>query len=40
MLIQRVGACPNHWKRVKKMLGSFPGPGQMHKWEIAEQPQI
>jgi hypothetical protein len=35
---RRVGACLNHWKRVKKMLRSSSMPGQMFNWEIATSP--
>lgn len=31
---QRVGASLNNWKRVKKVLKSTPGPGDMLMWEI------
>jgi hypothetical protein len=31
---QRVGASLNNWKRVKKILKSTPGPGDMLMWEI------
>jgi len=34
-LIQnRVGACCNHWKRVRGVLKSMPGPGGVLIWEI------
>ena len=29
---QRVGACLNHWKRVRKVVRSIPGPGQVLLW--------
>ena len=35
-MLKRVGAHRNHWKRVKNILGSSPGPGQMLNWEIAD----
>jgi hypothetical protein len=38
VMMQRVSACLNHWKRVKKILKASPGPGQLLNWEIAEQP--
>lgn len=31
---QRVGSSLNNWKRVKKVLKSSPGPGDMLIWEI------
>jgi len=31
---QRFGASLNNWKRVKKILKSSPGPGDMLNWEI------
>src|ERR1700719_3449368 len=37
-MMQRAGACLNHWKRVKKMLKASPGPGQMLNWEIVQRP--
>jgi hypothetical protein len=34
-LIQaRVGACCNHWKRVRGVLKSIPGPGGVLLWEV------
>ena len=36
-ILRRGGACLNHWKRVKGMLGSSPGPGRMLNWEIVNQ---
>jgi hypothetical protein len=37
-MMQRVSACLNHWKRVKKMLKSSPGPGQLLNWEFVNSP--
>ncbi len=31
---QRVGACMNHWKRVRGVVRSIPGPGQVLLWEL------
>jgi hypothetical protein len=31
---QRVGACLNHWKRVRGVIRSLPGPGQVLLWEL------
>lgn len=31
---RRVGACLNHWKRVRKIVRSLPGPGQVLLWEV------
>lgn len=33
-LQRRLGASLNNWKRVKKVLKSSPGPGDMLLWEI------
>ncbi len=34
VMLRRVGASLNNWKRVKKILKSAPGPGQTLIWEI------
>jgi hypothetical protein len=34
VMIRRVGASLNNWKRVKKVLKSSPGPGDTLMWEI------
>lgn len=34
VMIRRVGAALNNWKRVKKVLKSSPGPGDTLNWEI------
>jgi hypothetical protein len=31
---RRVGACLNHWRRVRGMVRSIPGPGQVLLWEL------
>lgn len=31
---RRVGASLNHWKRVRGLVTSMPGPGQVNMWEI------
>lgn len=31
----RVGACLSHWKRVRGVIRSMPGPGQVLLWELA-----
>ena len=31
---RRVGACLNHWRRVRGIVKSMPGPGQQLLWEI------
>lgn len=33
-ILQRVGACLNHWKR-RGVVKASPGPGQMLNWEVA-----
>ena len=35
-MTQRLGACLNHSKRLKKILRSAPGPGQMLNREIMD----
>ena len=35
---RRIGACLNHWRRVRHVVKSMPGPGQVLLWEIVEQP--
>lgn len=32
---RRVGACLNHWRRVRGAVKSIPGPGQVLNWEIS-----
>jgi len=34
VLLRRVGVSLNNWKRVKKLLRSYPGPGDTLTWEI------
>jgi hypothetical protein len=31
---RRIGACLNHWRRVRGILKSIPGPGQTLLWEL------
>ena len=31
---RRVGACLNHWRRVRGVVKSMPGPGQVNLWEV------
>ena len=31
---QRVGACLNHWRRVRGVVRSMPGPGMVNLWEL------
>jgi len=35
LMQQRVGACLNHWRRVRGVLKSSEGPGGMLFWEVA-----
>ncbi len=34
---RRVGSCLNHWKRVRGVIRSIPGPGQVLLWELVRQ---
>jgi hypothetical protein len=36
VMMQRVGSLCNHWRRVKGVLKSSPGPGKMLCWEIVD----
>ena len=38
VILQRVGACLNSWKR-KGVVKPSPGPGQMLNWELADATQ-
>ena len=31
---KRIGACLNHWRRVRGVVKSMPGPGQVNLWEL------
>lgn len=31
---RRVGACLNHWRRVRGVVKSMPGPGMVNLWEV------
>jgi hypothetical protein len=31
---RRVGACLNHWRRVRGVVKSIPGPGMVNLWEV------
>jgi hypothetical protein len=31
---RRVGACLNHWRRIRGVVRSMPGPGQVLLWEV------
>lgn len=32
---KRIGACLNHWRRVRGVVESLRGPGQVNLWQIA-----
>ena len=33
---RRIGACLNHWRRVRGVVKSMPGPGQVLLWELTQ----
>jgi len=33
---KRIGACLNHWRRVRHVVKSIPGPGQVNLWELSQ----
>jgi len=36
VMSRRVGACLNHWQRVRHVVKSMPGPGQTLLWQLVD----